>query len=436
MSNTETTKVDTPVQDKKTGMGVQELIAKLEGSSRLPDKLMKILLTNEAPDAIWWLPRGDTFIIQKDKFQGAILLKYFRGNKFKSLVRNMHRWGFKRMTSDAEPMGKTVAFSHSLFHKDDPELVLQVTMINDAKERKKEQEAKKKEAIKRAADEVLESSESSRVKKAPKREGSPDTSWTGATSATAITGATSATTLTGAAGASKSISSPPLAPDASKVLDITGSRHLLSPSASTALPGRPGPTPQLFENMPAQSYLSNMLDDQRRLSLLRLQQETELLGGGRGAYLYGNRTVADINALRSLALARSVTRDALGAQDESLLFPRASLFGGGAGGVSGGNARLTDMVLMSGGLGPGAGGILADRSIARSSFAQLGSRGFGLNEQLGGSLNSRQLELLELQSQAVQARSLCLGGSSAAARTPSQTDSGRLVNSATRPQYH
>lgn len=69
-----------------------DLMGKLESSSRLPDKMMRILLSNEAPEAIWWLPKGESFAIQKDKFEGDILLKYFRGNKFKSLVRNLHRW--------------------------------------------------------------------------------------------------------------------------------------------------------------------------------------------------------------------------------------------------------------------------------------------------------------------------------------------------------
>lgn len=62
-------------------------------SPRLPDKIMGILLTDEeAQGAIWWLPNGDSFIIHKEKFEKEILLKYFRGNKFKSMVRNLHRW--------------------------------------------------------------------------------------------------------------------------------------------------------------------------------------------------------------------------------------------------------------------------------------------------------------------------------------------------------
>ena len=59
---------------------------------RLPDKIMTILLNEEAPDAIWWLKKGTAFAMQKEKFQEQILDKHFRGNKFKSLVRNLHRW--------------------------------------------------------------------------------------------------------------------------------------------------------------------------------------------------------------------------------------------------------------------------------------------------------------------------------------------------------
>ena len=65
----------------------------LLASPRMPDKIMGILLTDEeAQGAIWWLPNGDSFIIHKEKFEKEILLKYFRGNKFKSMVRNLHRW--------------------------------------------------------------------------------------------------------------------------------------------------------------------------------------------------------------------------------------------------------------------------------------------------------------------------------------------------------
>lgn len=61
-------------------------------AQRLPDKIMAILLKEEAPDAIWWLQNGTAFAMQKEKFEKQVLDKHFRGNKFKSLVRNLHRW--------------------------------------------------------------------------------------------------------------------------------------------------------------------------------------------------------------------------------------------------------------------------------------------------------------------------------------------------------
>jgi len=70
----------------------KDLGQKLLFSSRLPDKVMGILLTHEAEDAIHWLPNGESFVMEETKFQRDILLKYFRGNKFKSMIRNLHRW--------------------------------------------------------------------------------------------------------------------------------------------------------------------------------------------------------------------------------------------------------------------------------------------------------------------------------------------------------
>ena len=60
--------------------------------TRLPDKIMEILMKEEAPEAIWWLHDGTAFAMQKEKFQAQILDTHFRGNKFKSVVRNLHRW--------------------------------------------------------------------------------------------------------------------------------------------------------------------------------------------------------------------------------------------------------------------------------------------------------------------------------------------------------
>ena len=75
-------------------MPPSKLASTLLASPKLPEKIMGILLAGneEAQGAIWWHPDGESFIIHKEKFEEEILLKYFRGNKFKSMVRNFHRW--------------------------------------------------------------------------------------------------------------------------------------------------------------------------------------------------------------------------------------------------------------------------------------------------------------------------------------------------------
>lgn len=50
--------------------------------------------------------------------------------------------GFKRITSDMEAVGKTVAFSHHLFRRDQPELVQKINVVSN-KDRKHEKEMKK-----------------------------------------------------------------------------------------------------------------------------------------------------------------------------------------------------------------------------------------------------------------------------------------------------
>jgi len=70
-----------------------DLASTLLSSTRLPDKIMGILLKNESPEAMWWLPGGTSFGVQKERFEGdPFLMNLFRGNKFKSLMRNLHRW--------------------------------------------------------------------------------------------------------------------------------------------------------------------------------------------------------------------------------------------------------------------------------------------------------------------------------------------------------
>jgi len=57
-----------------------------------PDKLFELLQNEVEPTAIWWLPDGESFGINKELFEEKILNRYFRGNKFTSITRNLNRW--------------------------------------------------------------------------------------------------------------------------------------------------------------------------------------------------------------------------------------------------------------------------------------------------------------------------------------------------------
>lgn len=60
-----------------------------------PEKLMALLESEAAPDAIWWLPdtmkAKGTFAINKTKFEEDLSQK-FNGNKWSSIARNLNRW--------------------------------------------------------------------------------------------------------------------------------------------------------------------------------------------------------------------------------------------------------------------------------------------------------------------------------------------------------
>jgi hypothetical protein len=60
--------------------------------NRFPDKMRWLLDQNVSPEAYWWLPEGDAIAINKQVFSDQLLIKYFRGNKFPSITRNLNRW--------------------------------------------------------------------------------------------------------------------------------------------------------------------------------------------------------------------------------------------------------------------------------------------------------------------------------------------------------
>jgi hypothetical protein len=92
-----------------------------------PPKLMDILNSDEYTDVISWIPNGAAFIIyKKKKFSTDVLPRFFKQSKFTSFTRKLNRWGFIRITRGPQ----TGSYLHKLFHRDHPELCLQMRCQN------------------------------------------------------------------------------------------------------------------------------------------------------------------------------------------------------------------------------------------------------------------------------------------------------------------
>jgi len=86
-----------------------------------PEKLMEVLNSSEAKNAISWLPNGNSFVIlSPNLLTNNILPKHFKEAKFESFTRKLNRWGFKRISADNFP--NDLAYFHHLFQRDFPQL--------------------------------------------------------------------------------------------------------------------------------------------------------------------------------------------------------------------------------------------------------------------------------------------------------------------------
>lgn len=99
-----------------------------EMSMTFPQRLMEILsCDDEYSDVISWIPNGAAFVIyKKKKFSTDVLPKFFKQSKFTSFTRKLNRWGFIRVTRGPQ----TGSYFHKLFHRDQPDLCLQMRCQN------------------------------------------------------------------------------------------------------------------------------------------------------------------------------------------------------------------------------------------------------------------------------------------------------------------
>lgn len=58
----------------------------------LPEILMDLLNKNISPDAIFWLPGQQIFLINKENFKKKVIPKYFNGKTFTSITKSLNLW--------------------------------------------------------------------------------------------------------------------------------------------------------------------------------------------------------------------------------------------------------------------------------------------------------------------------------------------------------
>jgi hypothetical protein len=89
---------------------------------------MEVLSRKEYANIIAWTPSGKAFnVINPKEFTAGILPTHFKGAKYSSFTRKLHRWGFIRHYRGEE----AGAFHHKYFQKDRLQLVEKMTCFKE-----------------------------------------------------------------------------------------------------------------------------------------------------------------------------------------------------------------------------------------------------------------------------------------------------------------
>lgn len=70
--------------------GVSSAANKDQQAFKLASSLMKLLNDESVPKALWWLDNKN-FAVDPKHFQGQVLDPHFRGTKYASFLRTMHK---------------------------------------------------------------------------------------------------------------------------------------------------------------------------------------------------------------------------------------------------------------------------------------------------------------------------------------------------------
>mmetsp|Transcript_3934 Transcript_3934/g.6014 ORF Transcript_3934/g.6014 Transcript_3934/m.6014 type:complete len:459 (+) Transcript_3934:77-1453(+) len=91
-----------------------------------PMRLMDMLSRSEVSSVITWLPHGRSFIVRDPKtLEDDLIPRFFKPMKFKSFLRQVNLWGFKRITRGAD----SGAYYHQLFLRQKPGLVRKMSLV-------------------------------------------------------------------------------------------------------------------------------------------------------------------------------------------------------------------------------------------------------------------------------------------------------------------
>lgn len=83
---------DSDAARKKDPESASQTLIAIESGNPFPGKLMDLLDSGVASDAMWWHDNGDCFCVVPKLFAEKVLDKYFQGTKFESFTRKLNRW--------------------------------------------------------------------------------------------------------------------------------------------------------------------------------------------------------------------------------------------------------------------------------------------------------------------------------------------------------
>eukprot|EP00816_Leptocylindrus_hargravesii_P004263 CAMPEP_0196808348 /NCGR_PEP_ID=MMETSP1362-20130617/8336_1 /TAXON_ID=163516 /ORGANISM="Leptocylindrus danicus, Strain CCMP1856" /LENGTH=323 /DNA_ID=CAMNT_0042182647 /DNA_START=28 /DNA_END=999 /DNA_ORIENTATION=- len=115
----------------KGGATVPEDVVTVEpitnrGTRTFPKKLMEMLALPEVSHCLTWQPHGRSFVVNNpEAFMTEVYPQFFKATQYKSFLRQLNLWGFKRITKGPD----SGSYYHQFFLRGMPNLVKKMTLV-------------------------------------------------------------------------------------------------------------------------------------------------------------------------------------------------------------------------------------------------------------------------------------------------------------------